>query len=516
MSAGKGADIGKLSTELQELDPRYRLLKIVGAGSYGVVLKGVDTKTGEAVALKKISPVIFQRPELAKRILREVKLLAHFHKEVIGEERADNIIGLLNLITPRSVNFEELWIVMELADSDLRSILKSGQSLSLVQVQYMLYQILSGLKTMKAASVIHRDITPSNILVNYATLDIKICDFGLAREAKEDDPYMTDYVTMRWYRAPELVMESKEYSHAVDMWGVGCILAEMFGSKQLFRGVDRINQIDKIIEVVGSPETSDAMSGSNAARKYVTQRYIGVDCKKGRRERTDWNTRFPHIRDEPLGVHALNIIDNMLVFNPADRITVEEALTHPFLAQLHDEDDEDCGRVTHFDLNINDGDLDTIEGIKRALYEETILFHKRNPSTMTRELRAALQAAKQEAGSLAKDTEGISRTGFEGTLNPQSTEEDVVFQQNALPYEVDQLVDLLSSVASQPGATTTSAAQPLLEVFREVVKSEKGAAVSTIMQSDKYGWNGERFSRNLSEDDIRHLVHDIRKACCEE
>eukprot|EP00659_Diplonema_papillatum_P020663 gene20663-31840_t len=325
MSAGKGADVDVLQVELGQLDDRYQLSKILGAGSYGVVIKGKDTQSEEKVAVKKISKVIFQDVRLAKRILREIKLLAHFHKNIIGEHRADNIIGLENLITPESEDFNALWIVMELAESDLKSVFKSGQKLSIPQIQYMMYQICHGLNTMKASGVIHRDITPANVLVNYMDLNIKICDFGLAREEpKDDDPYMTDYVTMRWYRAPELVMESKIYTEAVDIWGVGCILAEMFGSKPLFRGVDRINQLDKIIEVVGSPPLEDMPPGSEAAQKYVRERYIGPTCKKGVKPRTNWSQKFESFAQEPGGDAALDLLDKILVFDPNHRITVEK------------------------------------------------------------------------------------------------------------------------------------------------------------------------------------------------
>ena len=325
MSAGKGADLEVLQKELHVLDPRYRLDKIIGAGSYGVVLKGVDTSVTphEPVAIKKISKLIFQDTRLAKRILREVKLLSHFHKNVIGDH-SDNIIGLNNLITPDSEDFKELWIIMELAESDLKSVFRSGQKLSLPQTQFMLYQMLQALLTMKAAAVIHRDITPANVLVSYQDLDIKICDFGLAREEpKDDDPYMTDYVTMRWYRAPELVMESKQYTEAVDMWGIGCILAEMLGSKPLFRGVDRINQLDKIIEIVGSPKLEEMPPGSKAAQRYVKERYIGKDCKKGERKPVDWAKFFP-ISSEEYGQEAIALLSSMLQFCPENRITVEE------------------------------------------------------------------------------------------------------------------------------------------------------------------------------------------------
>eukprot|EP01064_Diplonema_japonicum_P037502 TRINITY_DN8782_c0_g1_i1.p1 TRINITY_DN8782_c0_g1~~TRINITY_DN8782_c0_g1_i1.p1 ORF type:complete len:535 (+),score=117.95 TRINITY_DN8782_c0_g1_i1:71-1606(+) len=508
MSAGKGADVVVLQEELHALDPRYKLNKIIGAGSYGVVMKGVDLTSGEPVAIKKISKVIFKDTRLAKRILREVKLLAHFHKNVVGEHRAENIIGLENLITPNTADFNEFWIIMELAESDLKSVFKSGQQLSLAQIQYMLYQMLHALKTMKAAGVIHRDITPANILVSYADLDIKICDFGLAREEpKDDDPYMTDYVTMRWYRAPELVMESKIYNEAVDIWGIGCILAEMFGSKPLFRGADRIFQLDKIIELVGSPSLEDIPSGSQAARRYVKERYIGPECKKGQRTRADWVSIFSRVSNEPQGSEAIDLLDKLLIFNPEKRITVEEALCHPFLSALHDEDDEETSDVPVFDFT--DENLTNMEAVKSALYNETIEFHKANPHTIPRHLRARLRP-----GALQEDTEKHEpRTGYEGTLNPQDAEEDAEFESSStqLPAECDLLLEMLSNLADEHrSATLTSSADALLATIHSGVQSSSGPVLSKVLS--QYGWDGKGFARELDKQQIRHLIKDIRSA----
>eukprot|EP01059_Diplonema_ambulator_P036292 TRINITY_DN9000_c0_g2_i1.p1 TRINITY_DN9000_c0_g2~~TRINITY_DN9000_c0_g2_i1.p1 ORF type:complete len:532 (+),score=138.17 TRINITY_DN9000_c0_g2_i1:68-1597(+) len=508
MSAGKGADVHVLQAELNELDPRYKLERIIGAGSYGVVMKGVDTSTGEPVAIKKISKVIFKDTRLAKRILREVKLLAHFHKNVVGEHRAENIIGLQNLITPIDRDFNEFWIIMELAESDLKSVFKSGQQLSLPQIQYMLYQMLHALKTMKAAGVIHRDITPANILVSYADLDIKICDFGLAREEpKDDDPYMTDYVTMRWYRAPELVMESKIYNEAVDIWGIGCILAEMFGSKPLFRGADRIFQLDKIIELVGSPSQEDMPPGSQAAQRYVRERYMGPTCKKGERKRADWGSIFSRISKEEQGEEAIDLLDKLLVFNPQDRMTVEEALHHPFLSALHDSDDEDTSDVPVFDFN--DNSLTNMGAVKDALFNETVAFHEANPHTYSKHHKE-----RHRPGALKEDTEEHVRTGYEGTLNPQEAEDDAAFESSnaSMPLEIDLLLEMLSNLSDEHrAASLESSASVLRDTINSALETRYHPSLTTVLTS--YGWDGEGFAKELDKGKIRHMIRDLRSAC---
>lgn len=114
-------------------------------------------------------------------------------------------------------------------------------------MQYFLYQILRGLKYIHSANVLHRDLKPSNLLLN-ANCDLKICDFGLARVTSETD-FMTEYVVTRWYRAPELLLNSSDYTAAIDVWSVGCIFMELMDRKPLFPGRDHVHQLRLLIEV---------------------------------------------------------------------------------------------------------------------------------------------------------------------------------------------------------------------------------------------------------------------------
>eukprot|EP01063_Lacrimia_lanifica_P022904 TRINITY_DN3041_c0_g2_i1.p1 TRINITY_DN3041_c0_g2~~TRINITY_DN3041_c0_g2_i1.p1 ORF type:complete len:505 (+),score=231.15 TRINITY_DN3041_c0_g2_i1:88-1602(+) len=495
-------DLPTLQKEIAELDPRYKLEKVIGAGSYGVVLKAKETIGSEQVscAVKKVSKEIFTDMALAKRILREIKLLGHFDNE--------NIVGLRNLITPASRDFKEFFIVMDLMETDLKSVFKSGQKMTNAHVQYFLYQILRALKQIHAAGVIHRDITPANILVNI-NCDLKICDFGLARdEPKEDDQYLTDYVTMRWYRAPELVMESKTYTGAVDVWGVGAIMSEMFGSKPLFPGKDRVNQLDKIIEVIGSPAAGEICFGSNAAQRYIRERYCGPTCRKGEKTRAVWKDLFALSREET-GPEAMDLLDKMLVFNPAKRIAVEDALSHPFLSALHDPTDEDVRDVPIFDFS--DEKLNNIGDVKHALYMETIAFHKRNPATFTQKLKAKL---KSELNSLATEPTGApsGRTGFETTVNPHDVPEDVEFEEAniaQLPAEVDHLVDTFSHLIDESDRKHFSP-QHLLKATQAATSSSAGPVVQPILA--KYGWNGKAYTREIEVNDIPILIKTIRDA----
>lgn len=125
-------------------------------------------------------------------------------------------------------------------------------------LQYFLYQILRGLKYIHSANVIHRDLKPSNLLLN-ANCDLKICDFGLARLSAENE-FMTEYVVTRWYRAPELLLNSSDYTAAIDVWSVGCIYMELMNRKPLFPGKDQMHQMRLLIEVKKEKKKKDNTS----------------------------------------------------------------------------------------------------------------------------------------------------------------------------------------------------------------------------------------------------------------
>ncbi|KAG5493565.1 hypothetical protein JIQ42_01937 [Leishmania sp. Namibia] len=392
--------LAELQEEVCRLDDRYRLERIIGAGSYGIVIRARDTKSGNRlVAMKRVNKEIFDEVILAKRILREIKLLAHFND--------DNIIGLRNILTPEDPeNFEHFYIVMDIMETDLKQVLRSGQELTEAHIQFFIYQALRALHIIHSAGVIHRDITPANILVN-TNCDLKICDFGLAKEENDQGEYMTDYVTMRWYRAPELVMEDKDYSTQIDVWGIGCILGELLGSRPLFQGKDRVNQLDKIIEVIGTPSDADICSvGSSAAQKYLK--------KKGHRPQPDWRQRYPKASAE-----ALDLLRRMLVFNPKRRITVLQAMRHPFLEQLHDDADDN---VSYAPFRFDEHEQKTILDVKHAIYDESIRFHKEHPSsTWATSMYGAFNTASVAAPSVATEGEGRSAQQTIEKNIPEST-----------------------------------------------------------------------------------------------
>ncbi|XP_041852361.1 mitogen-activated protein kinase 12 [Melanotaenia boesemani] len=330
-----------------EVPERYRDLRLVGTGAYGTVCSALDCRTGTKVAIKKLYRP-FQSEIFAKRAFRELRLLKHMKHE--------NVIGLLDVFTANlSVDrFDDFYLVMPFMGTDLGKLMKM-QRLSEEKIQYLVYQILKGLKYIHSAGIIHRDLKPGNLAINQ-DCELKILDFGLARHA---DSEMTGYVVTRWYRAPEVILSWMHYTQTVDIWSVGCIMAEMLQGKPLFKGSDHLDQLTQIMKITGTP-TQEFISKleSEDAKSYIRS-LPKVDKKDLQKVCSTSNPQ------------AVSVLERMLLLDPESRVTAAEALVLPYFAEFRESDEETEAQL--YDHSIDNAEH-TLDQWKRHTFLEILTF----------------------------------------------------------------------------------------------------------------------------------------------
>ncbi len=341
-----------------EVDSRYSPLESIGTGAYGIVCSAKDNRTGRRVAIKKI-PKVFDTLTVLKRTYRELKILRHL--------RHENIISILDVMQPPEdlERFQDVYVVLDLMESDLHHIIHSIQPLSDEHIKFFLYQTLRGLKYIHSANILHRDLKPSNLLINQ-NCELKIGDFGMARGlascAESHATFMTEYVATRWYRAPELMLSLTEYTFAIDLWSVGCIFAEMLARRQLFPGRDYLNQLQLILSVVGTPSEEYMKNvGSERVKTYLQSLPA--------REPVELSVLFPNASRS-----ALDLLRQMLQLDPKKRLSCEECIAHSYLNEYHDAKDEPvCKPPFDFRFEV---ELVSKEDLKKAILDEIMDYHK--------------------------------------------------------------------------------------------------------------------------------------------
>eukprot|EP00210_Caulerpa_lentillifera_P009296 g8861.t1 len=289
-------------------DEQYTL----GAGSYGCVYLGEEISTGRQPHEKGIPACV----------LRETSFLAVL-------KNSSYVVDLLAKDVKRLNNGQCIaHMVFELLNSDLDNYAKSYRPLSHDKIQSIMYQILLGLAHCHSASIIHRDLKPQNILIDSSDPErphAKIGDLGFGRAFYPPIPPMTQEIVTLWYRSPEVLLGcSEEYSPAVDVWSVGCILSELHEGAVLFRGGSEFEQCLKIFQILGTP-TKD---------QWAELRYS-----------SDWH-EFPQFQEQQLSglvpnlpPIAIDLLKKLLIYDPYERLTVEEALRHAYFESIFKESD---------------------------------------------------------------------------------------------------------------------------------------------------------------------------------
>jgi len=364
-----------------KLPSNYQVKQVIGSGSYGSVCESFDSKTDRLVAIKRIGHM-FEDLIDCKRILREIAIqtkLSH-----------DNCVKIYDILIPTNATigtFEELYIVMEICDSDLKKLCRTDVTLTPLHIGTLLYNLLVGLKYLHSAGIYHRDLKPANCLVNQ-DCSVKIADFGLSRAIGDEQPHLdplantprgdgeeegthaqtqgvvlaptqrlkrhlTGHVVTRWYRAPELILLQENYTEMIDIWSVGCIFAELLGMLEGTKTEDRgplfpgsscfplsphhqhktdykfhtrgkHDQLNMIFNLLGTPTEEDMI----ALERDDAKRY--VKCFAARTA-DGLASKFPHVDN-----NSLDILSRMLKFNPKARITVDQGLGHDLFKEIRD------------------------------------------------------------------------------------------------------------------------------------------------------------------------------------
>ena len=278
-------------------------------------------------------------------------------QELNGHE---NIIRLLNVI--KAENDKDIYLIFEYMETDLHTVIRAN-ILEPIHKQFIMYQILKALKFIHSAGIIHRDLKPSNILINSEAY-IKICDFGLARcitSSVNKDITMTDYVATRWYRAPEILLGSTKYTTQADMWSVGCIFGELLCGRPLFPGTSTLSQINKVLEVTGKPSKEDIVSVQSDLAATMLETIVTTKTRS-------LKTMFP--KCDPV---EIDLLSKLLQFNPNKRISVEEALEHPYVSEFHDQYKETeivCEKPIR--IPIDDNLKYTVKEYRQKLYDDIL------------------------------------------------------------------------------------------------------------------------------------------------
>lgn len=228
---------------------RYKVSKVLGDGTYGSVLRAQNKSSGEWVAIKKMKQKFYSWEECMK--LREINSL----RKLIHP----NIVKLKEVIREN----DELHLVFEFMEANLYEYMKGRMKpLAEAKVRNLMFQTFQGLNHVHKNGYFHRDLKPENLLVTGDT--VKLADFGLAREIRARPPF-TDYVSTRWYRAPEVLLRSPVYNSPLDIWAMGGIMAELYTLRPLFPGSSESDQLYKICSVIGTPSQATYPEGLKLA-----------------------------------------------------------------------------------------------------------------------------------------------------------------------------------------------------------------------------------------------------------
>lgn len=296
---------------------RYQRLEKIGEGTYGQVYKAKDRRTDTIIALKRIR-LEAEGEGIPSTAIREISLLK--------ELRHQNIVRLYDVVHTE----KKLTLVFEYLDQDLKKYLDvcdGGMDLKIVKS--FLFQLLTGVTYCHHHRVLHRDLKPQNLLINREG-ELKLADFGLARAFGIPVRSYTHEVVTLWYRAPDVLLGSRKYSTPIDVWSIGCIFAEMVNGKPTFTGTTEESQLETIFRQLGNPEHSFPLIAKLAGWLLHEAEYRSVPAKN--------HTAAVEaiVMNKDLGEAGVDLLQKMLMYDPAKRISAKDARNHTYFDDLPD------------------------------------------------------------------------------------------------------------------------------------------------------------------------------------
>ena len=329
--------INEITIELKQEEAlkkgTFSILSIIGHGTFGVVYRAKEEKTGEIFAIKRV----FQDKKYKNREL-----------EILIELNHPNVINLKHYFytkTEKEGKEPEIFLncVMDYFPQTLSRILsvnfQSRKQLDPFIAKLYAYQMMLSLKYLHSKGIAHRDIKPQNILVEPKTNKIKVCDFGSAKKLIQGQKSIS-YICSRFYRAPELIFGATDYTNQIDVWSMGCVISELVLGRPMFPGATTSDQLVEIIRILGTPTKDDICSMNPHFKDHKFP-----DVKPIPFEKLFKNRIIPE--------HFLDLLSKLLVYNPQIRLTPEKALEHAYFDEIKKIDKNHGGKYKEYDIPLD-------------------------------------------------------------------------------------------------------------------------------------------------------------------
>ena len=452
---------------------KYDIIRRLGGGSFADVFLGKEISTSDMVAIKVLKKKYRKLDQCYE--LREVVSLQKLCKDSLSSQKGyDNIIKLKEVIFEKKTG--KLSLVFEYMETDLYELMKkrSPSRLSEDEIKDITYQILLGLYHMHKYGFFHRDMKPENLLLTGKK--VKIADFGLAREIRSIPPF-TEYVSTRYYRAPECILRSQNYNSPVDIWAVGCIMAEMYMHPMpLFYGSSEKEVFFKICTTLGSPNKSNWNEGVNQASK--------IGMKYPQSSGTDLANIVIGASPE-----AIDLMKQMLKWAPSARATAANLLNHPFFNGLG----YDLKRVTNSNFFNDFGDVKAFNKTNRRF--------RPNNNNNNEEKNEKINKKDNEDNMFSKlvnDTKGFNK--LLDQLKKEENEENKNFEKNN--YKFNNEDKLMSKKPLQYNKRLSG---------KKVINEEKENENESFNEDDKYNWGKKNNEENNNDNKYNDFNFDFNE-----